>query len=125
MSKLDDVVAKIYYSLDDLKIELAKAMRDARIEGFQEGFEYKDGKIPTDAEFRKAHKEATNYGEDYCCVVYARSKATAAKLLETDEDCVVEVGIGWQAYDNDGEIVVGYYMGNDVVPKWFAYGVYL
>lgn len=107
-----------------MKMEFANALKEARLEGFQEGFEYEDKKIPTDAEFRKAHKDVVMYGEDYCAVVYARSKKTAAKLLETEEDYVEEVGIGWKAYDLDGELTVGYYMGRNVEPKWQAYGVY-
>lgn len=108
--------------LDRYQEDVERLVREARLEGFEEGLA-SNVKPPTDAEFRKHHKTVQMYGEDYAAVVYARSAKAAAKLLEVDEEFVEEIGISWSAYEIDGQIVVGYYLGKGE-PLWTAYGVY-
>lgn len=125
MSKLEDMKLELDRRLDDLKREFDKEIKEARLLGFEEGMSYKNDEIPTDAKFRKDHKEVVDYGEDYCAVVACRSRKTASKLLDCDEEYVEQVGVGWKAYELDGEIHVGYYMGREVEPKWYAWGIYI
>ena len=118
MSKLQE----LRELLDKYELEVTELIKEAKLEGFNEGLA-STVKPPTDAEFRKHHKTVQMYGEDYAAVVYARSAKAAAKLLETDEDVVEEVSVSWTAYEVDGQITVGYYLGRGE-PRWTAYGVY-
>lgn len=119
MGAIDD--AKVL--LDKYQVEVQKAVDYARLEGFGMGMGYTD-KIPSAAKFKKDHATPVNYGDDFATVVYASDKIKAAKLLETVEEFVEKIGVGWEPYYVDGGIQVGYYIG-DVTSEWYAWGLYL
>lgn len=103
---------------------LEEIIQDAKLEGFKEGMAC-NIKKPSDAQFRKDHKTPVMYGEDYAYVVDCRSQKTAAKLLECDEDAVERIGIGWSVYNDDGNLTVGYYIGKNITPEWYTWGIWL
>ena len=113
----------IKYRMDDLWGYVEAALKEAKLDGFEEGLAY-NVKPPTDKKFREDHKEPQTYGEDMAYVVYHRSKKKAAELLETEEAYIEEIGVGWRAYEYEGELQVGYYIGRGT-DRWTVWGVYL
>lgn len=109
--------------LDKHEREVEKLIEEARLEGFEQGLAA-HVKSPSDAQFRKDHKEPRDYGEEFAVVVYARSLEAAKKLLECDPDYVEEIGVGWGAFEYEGGLQVGYKVGRGVTPLWMGYGYY-
>lgn len=124
MSEVGDKFIRVKRGIETVQDEVERLVKEARVQGFNEGLAC-NVKRPSDAQFRKDHKEPVSYGEDFAYVVNCRSPKTAAKLLECDEDAIEQIGIGWSAYEQDGEMTVGYYIGREVTPIWYAWGIYL
>lgn len=108
----------------DFKRELESQIEEAFQKGFKVGREHK--RKPSLAEFRKAHAQPMDYGEDFATVVWARTVKQAAALLEVEPDYVEDMYVGWGAYrDDDGNMQVGYVLNRSNDGEYQAYGVWL